>query len=121
MRAYNYDQRYLQHFFSKGGKVEWAIAAVIGFAEDQYEDGEFEETFGAELAQLPQDPIGDDDFAGVRSRLLPGIDCGPFGADDLEDISDEDEDDSEDFLDYRGRDPYGALARGRFAFCAAPY
>ena len=68
------DSRYKSFYLDKGGKVEYAIAAILWRSEEEHEtlgDGSFCEVpaFRQKIAKLPVHAL-DDDYQFVRTKIL---------------------------------------------------
>ena len=78
----DFDARYTSHYFDRGGKVEFAIDAVLAFAKDACQDGSYEEEQGLwEEGEEPSlvVPELDENFDLIRACLLgPHFKRGPF-------------------------------------------
>jgi len=94
-----YDQRYRSYYLDHGGRIEYALDAILSRSKEEHEifgDGSFVDvpTFKAAIDALPSHPK-DNDYEFIRERLL-GVDFrgGPFYFSDEED--DDDDEDAED-------------------------
>lgn len=66
-----FDSRYTSFYFDKGGKVEFALDAILHRSMEEHEvhgDGSFFETFEEDTLALPSHPF-DDDYGRIREAL----------------------------------------------------
>ena len=71
-----FDSNNTDYYFSKGGKIEYILSALLRMSEEEHEtrgNGAFIKLFKAELDSLPCHPK-DDDYKFIRDQLLGHFD-----------------------------------------------
>jgi hypothetical protein len=82
LRQSRFDQRMVNHFFQKGGKVEYALDAVLQGTENVLKHGhdcpwEYE-TFEEDFEQIPENPL-DKMYTLARVKCIPNCEGrGPY-------------------------------------------